>query len=165
EEVGARFERREIFLPQMILAAETVQAAFARLKREMKGERMPSRGRILMATVLGDVHDIGKNICCTVLENYGYEVTDLGRNVPAELIAEQAAATGAQLVGLSALMTTTMRQMETVIAELKRRGMAQKVMVGGAVVTPAYARKIGADGYARNAGEIVRLVKRLMDGP
>ena len=164
EEVGARFERREIFLPQMILAAETVQAAFARLKREMKGERMPSRGRILMATVLGDVHDIGKNICCTVLENYGFEITDLGRNVPAEVIAEQAAATGAQIVGLSALMTTTMRQMEAVIAELRRRGMAQKVMVGGAVVTPAYARKIGADGYARNAGEIVRLAKRLL-GP
>lgn len=165
EEVGARFERREIFLPQMILAAETVQAAFARLKREMKGERMPSRGRILMATVLGDVHDIGKNICCTVLENYGYEVADLGRNVPAEVIAEQAASTGAQLIGLSALMTTTMRQMETVIAELRRRGMTQKVMVGGAVVTPSYARRIGADGYARNAGEIVRLAKRLMNGP
>ncbi len=162
EEVGARFERREIFLPQMILAAETVQAAFARLRREMKGERMPSRGRIVMATVLGDVHDIGKNICCTVLENYGYEIVDLGRNVPAEVIAEQAAASGANLIGLSALMTTTMRQMETVIAELRRRGLTQRVMVGGAVVTPAYARKIGADGYARNAGEIVRLVKRLM---
>ena len=164
EEVGARFERQEIFLPQMILAAETVQAAFARLKREMKGERMQSRGRIVMATVLGDVHDIGKNICCTVLENYGYEIVDLGRNVPAEVIAEQAAASGANLIGLSALMTTTMRQMETVIAELRRRGLSQRVMVGGAVVTPAYARKIGADGYARNAGEIVRLVKRLM-GP
>lgn len=162
EEVGARFERREIFLPQMILAAETVQAAFARLKREMKGERMPSRGRIVMATVLGDVHDIGKNICCTVLENYGYEIVDLGRNVPAEVIAEQAAATKASLIGLSALMTTTMRQMEAVIAELRRRGLSQRVMVGGAVVTHAYARKIGADGYARNAGEIVRLVKRLM---
>jgi 5-methyltetrahydrofolate--homocysteine methyltransferase len=161
EEVGARFERRDIFLPQMILAAETVQAAFARLKREMKGERIPSRGRIVMATVLGDVHDIGKNICCTVLENYGYEIVDLGRNVPAEVIAEQAAAAKASLIGLSALMTTTMRQMESVIAEVRRRGMPQKVMVGGAVVTPAYARKIGADGYARNAGEIVRLVKRL----
>ncbi|MDD5557298.1 MAG: homocysteine S-methyltransferase family protein [bacterium] len=165
EEVGARFERKEIYLPQMILAAETVQSAFARLRRAMKGEKMPSRGTLVMATVKGDVHDIGKNICCTVLENYGYTIRDLGRNVPAEVIAEEAAAAGADIVGLSALMTTTMRQMEVVIAEMRRRGMRQKVMVGGAVVTPAYARKIGADGTARNAGEIVRLVNRLMAEP
>jgi 5-methyltetrahydrofolate--homocysteine methyltransferase len=162
EEVGRRFERGEIFLPQMILAAETVQNAFGRLKKEMKGEKMPSRGKIVMATVRGDVHDIGKNICCTVLENYGYEIMDLGRNVPAEAIVEHAAAGGADIIGLSALMTTTMRQMELVIAELKKHRMKQRVMVGGAVVTASYAKKIGADGYAKNAGEIVRLVNRLM---
>jgi 5-methyltetrahydrofolate--homocysteine methyltransferase len=164
EEVGRRFERGELFLPQMILAAETVQNAFGRLKKEMKGETMPSRGKIAMATVRGDVHDIGKNICCTVLENYGYEIIDLGRNVPAEIIVEHAAAAGADIIGLSALMTTTMRQMEVVIAELKKHGMRQRVMVGGAVVTASYAKKIGADGYAKNAGEIVRLVNRLMPG-
>ncbi|MCX6339451.1 MAG: homocysteine S-methyltransferase family protein [Candidatus Aureabacteria bacterium] len=162
EEVGRRFERGELFLPQMILAAETVQNAFGRLRKEMKGEKMPSRGRIVMATVRGDVHDIGKNICCTVLENYGYEIIDLGRNVPAEVVVERAAAAGADIVGLSALMTTTMKQMELVIAELKKHGMKQRVMVGGAVVTAAYAKKIGAAGYAKNAGEIVRLVNRLM---
>jgi 5-methyltetrahydrofolate--homocysteine methyltransferase len=162
EEVGRRFEAKELFLPQMILAAETVQNAFVRLRREMKGEKMPSRGRILMATVKGDVHDIGKNICCTVLENYGYEIVDLGRNVPADVIAEHAASANADIIGLSALMTTTMRQMEVVVAELKRRGMKQKVMVGGAVVTASYARNIGADGYAKNAGEIVRLANRLV---
>jgi len=162
EEVGRRFERKEIFLPQMILSSEAVQHAFNRLKREMKGERMPSRGKIVMATVRGDVHDIGKNICCSILENYGYEIIDLGRNVPADEIADKAAAVRADIVGLSALMTTTMRQMEQVIAELAKRGLKQKVMVGGAVVTATYARKIGADGYARNAGEIARLVKRLM---
>jgi 5-methyltetrahydrofolate--homocysteine methyltransferase len=162
EEVGRRFEKGELFLPQMILAAETVQNAFGRLKREMKGEKMPSKGKIVMATVRGDVHDIGKNICCTVLENYGYEITDLGRNVPAEDIIERAAFVEADIIGLSALMTTTMRQMELVIADLRKRGMNQRVMVGGAVVTASYAKKIGADGYAKNAGEIVRLVNRLM---
>lgn len=162
EEVGRLFERKELFLPQMILAAETVQHAFSRLRKEMKGEKMPSRGRVLMATVRGDVHDIGKNICCTVLENYGYEVIDLGRNVPAEDIADRAAASRADVVGLSALMTTTMKQMELVIAEFRRRGMTQKVMVGGAVVTAPYARKIGADGYAKSAGEVVKLVAKLM---
>ncbi|MCX6355732.1 MAG: homocysteine S-methyltransferase family protein [Candidatus Aureabacteria bacterium] len=162
EEVGRRFEGKEIFLPQMILSSEAVQHAFTRLKREMKGGRMPSCGKIVMATVRGDVHDIGKNICCTILENYGYEVIDLGRNVPADEIADKAAAVKADIVGLSALMTTTMRQMEQVIAELAKRGLKPKVMVGGAVVTAAYARKIGADGYAKSAGEIARLVKRLM---
>ena len=162
EEVGRRFERGDLFLPQMILAAETVQNAFVRLKLEMKGEKMPSRGKIVMATVRGDVHDIGKNICCTVLENYGYEITDLGRNVPSEVIIEQAAGVGADIIGLSALMTTTMRQMELVISELRKQGMSQKVMVGGAVVTASYAKKIGADGYAKNAGEIVRLVNKLV---
>ncbi|MCX6356488.1 MAG: homocysteine S-methyltransferase family protein [Candidatus Aureabacteria bacterium] len=161
EEVGRRFERKQLFLPQMILASEAVQHAFARLRRAMRGEPMPSRGKIVMATVLGDVHDIGKNICCTVLENYGYEIVDLGRNVPAEAIADAAAHSVADIIGLSALMTTTMRQMEVVIAELRKRGMRQKVMVGGAVVTAAYARKIGADGHARNAGEIVGLVRKL----
>lgn len=162
EEVGRRFESKEIFLPQMILSAETVQNAFGRLRKEMKDEKMPSRGTIIMATVRGDVHDIGKNICCTVLENYGYEIIDLGRNVPADVIADSAAESGAALVGLSALMTTTMKQMERVIAELKGRGLELKVMVGGAVVTPAFAESIGADGHARDAGEIVKLVKRLM---
>ncbi len=162
EEVGKRFEKKEIFLPQMILAAETVQNAFGRLKRAMKGEKMSTRGRIIMATVRGDVHDIGKNICCTVLENHGYEIIDLGRNVPAEVIAENAAREAADIVGLSALMTTTMTQMEVAISELRRRGLKQRVMVGGAVVTSSFAKRIGADGYARDVSEVVKLVRKLM---
>jgi 5-methyltetrahydrofolate--homocysteine methyltransferase len=162
EEVGRLFERKEIFLPQMILAAETVQNAFGRLKREMRGEMMPHKGRIIMATVKGDVHDIGKNICCTVLENYGYEIIDLGRNVPAEVIADCVEERQVDIVGLSALMTTTMKEMEGVIRELQRRSLPQKVIIGGAVVTEAYARKIGAAGYAKDAGAIVPLVKKMM---
>lgn len=162
EEVGRRFERKELFLPQMILSAETVREAFLVLKREMAGEEMPVLGRVIMATVEGDIHDIGKNICVTVLENSGYEVIDLGRSVPAETIADRAAETGVDIIGLSALMTTTMPRMENVIAELKKRGLNQKVMVGGAVVTESYAREIGADGYAKDAGGIVGLVKRII---
>jgi 5-methyltetrahydrofolate--homocysteine methyltransferase len=161
EEVGRRFGRNQVFLPQVMLSAETMQAAFARLKAEMSGEHAASLGRILMATVEGDIHDIGKNIVCTLLENHGFEVIDLGKNVPARRIIDEARARQVDAVGLSALMTTTLNQMQTTIAQLREAGIKVFTMVGGAVVTQEYADSIGADLYAADALEAVAKVKEL----
>jgi 5-methyltetrahydrofolate--homocysteine methyltransferase len=162
EEVGRRFERQIFFLPQVILAAETMQAAFVRLKAEMRGESFARLGKILMATVEGDIHDIGKNIVITLLENHGFEVVDLGKNVPADKIVAAATEHKVDAVGLSALMTTTMAEMEHVIARLKAAGVKTFTMVGGAVVTEEYASQIGADLYAKDAMEAVARIKKLL---
>ncbi|NJC87140.1 MAG: 5-methyltetrahydrofolate--homocysteine methyltransferase [Desulfuromonas sp.] len=162
EEVGRRFGAGRIFLPQVMQSAETMQAAFARLKSAMAGDTGPSLGKILMATVEGDIHDIGKNIVCTLLENHGFEVIDLGKNVPAARILEAARQHRVDAVGLSALMTTTIQQMEKVIAELRAAGVKVFTMVGGAVVTQDYADSIGADLYARDALEAVAKIKKLL---
>ena len=161
EEVGHRFGKNQVFLPQVMFSAETMQAAFARLKQELQGEQARSLGRILMATVEGDIHDIGKNIVCTLLENHGFEVIDLGKNVPAQRILDEAVARQVDAVGLSALMTTTLQQMEQTIAVLRQAGVRVFTMVGGAVVTPEYAAAIGADLYAADALEAVARVKEL----
>ncbi|MEF2143943.1 MAG: homocysteine S-methyltransferase family protein [Desulfovibrionaceae bacterium] len=163
-EVGEKYERKEYFLPQLIQAAETLQTAFTRLKPllEREGEA-DVRPRVIMATVEGDIHDIGKNIVCLMLRNHGFEVVDLGKDVPAERIVEAAAAEGARLVGLSALMTTTMVRMEDTVKLLKQRGMDDvKVMIGGAVVTEAFAENIGAHGCSTDAVSAVKLAKRLL---
>jgi 5-methyltetrahydrofolate--homocysteine methyltransferase len=162
EEVGRRFGNNQIFLPQVMLSSETMQAAFARLKKELGGLGTASLGKILMATVEGDIHDIGKNIVCTLLENHGFEVVDLGKNVPAARIVEQARALEVDAVGLSALMTTTLARMETTIALLRQAGVTVFTMVGGAVVTPEYAASIGADLYAADALEAVARIKELL---
>ncbi|MEJ2201848.1 MAG: dihydropteroate synthase, partial [Desulfuromonadaceae bacterium] len=162
EEVGRRFGRNQIFLPQVMLSAETMQAAFTRLKQELQGETAQSLGKILMATVEGDIHDIGKNIVCTLLENHGFEVIDLGKNVPAQKILEQARAHQVDAVGLSALMTTTIQQMEVVIGRLREAGVKVFTLVGGAVVTQEYADSIGADLYAADALEAVEKIKKLL---
>jgi len=162
EEVGRRFGKNQVFLPQVMLSAETMQMAFARLKKEMHGEKGESLGKILMATVEGDIHDIGKNIVCTLLENHGFEVIDLGKNVPAHRIIEEARAHQVDAVGLSALMTTTIQQMEATIARLRDEGVRVFTMVGGAVVTQEYADSIGADLYAADALEAVAKVKELL---
>ena len=161
EEVGRRFGKNQVFLPQVMLSAETMQAAFTRLKQEFKGEQAKPLGRILMATVEGDIHDIGKNIVCTLLENHGFDVIDLGKNVPAQKILDEAVARQVDAVGLSALMTTTLQQMEVTIAHLREAGVKVFTMVGGAVVTAEYAAKIGADLYAADALEAVARVKAL----
>jgi 5-methyltetrahydrofolate--homocysteine methyltransferase len=162
EEVGRRFASAQYFLPQVMLSAETMQTAFARLREAMQGTPMASLGRILMATVEGDIHDIGKNIVCILLENHGFEVIDLGKNVPAKRIVEEARNRQVDAVGLSALMTTTLAQMEKTIAELRQAGVKVFTMVGGAVVTPDYAASIGADLYAADALEAVVKVKELL---
>ncbi len=162
EEVGRRFEKNQVFLPQVMQSAETMQAAFARLKQELHGADMVSAGRILMATVEGDIHDIGKNIVCTLLENHGFEVIDLGKNVAADRIVAEAVSRQVDAVGLSALMTTTMAEMETVLARLNDAGVKTFTMVGGAVVTQEYADRIGADLYAKDAMEAVARIKALL---
>lgn len=163
EEVGRRFEKNIFYLPQVMSSADTMQAAFARLKVEMKGASFASRGRILMATVEGDIHDIGKNIVCTLLENHGFEVIDLGKNVPAERIVAAALERQVDAVGLSALMTTTMTEMESVLKKLKAAGIKTFTMVGGAVVTQEYADQIGADLYAGDALEAVARIRKLLE--
>ena len=161
EEVGRRFGKNQVFLPQVMLSAETMQGAFARLKQELQGQQAQPLARILMATVEGDIHDIGKNIVCILLENHGFEVIDLGKNVPAQKILDEAVARKVDAVGLSALMTTTLQQMEKTIARLREAGVKVFTMVGGAVVTPEYAASIGADLYAADALEAVARVKEL----
>uniref|UniRef100_A0A831UBM1 Methionine synthase n=1 Tax=Geobacter metallireducens TaxID=28232 RepID=A0A831UBM1_GEOME len=163
EEVGRRFEKNLVFLPQVMQSAETMQAAFGRLREAMKGAPAASRGKILMATVEGDIHDIGKNIVCTLLENHGFEVIDLGKNVAADRIVAKARELAVDAVGLSALMTTTMTEMENVIARLKAAGIRTFTMVGGAVVTQEYADQIGADLYARDAMEAVARIRALLE--
>jgi 5-methyltetrahydrofolate--homocysteine methyltransferase len=162
EEVGRRFEKNIYFLPQVMQSADTMQAGFARLKEEMKGQNFESRGRILMATVEGDIHDIGKNIVCTLLENHGFEVFDIGKNVSAATIIAKAREFSVQAVGLSALMTTTMSEMDNVVKKLRAAGVKTFTMVGGAVVTQEYADRIGADLYARDAMEAVAKIKKLL---
>lgn len=162
EEVGKRFGKNQIFLPQVMLSAETMQAGFACLKKNIRGQELLSLGKILMATVEGDIHDIGKNIVCTLLENHGFEVIDLGKNVPAAKIIEQAKAQQVDAVGLSALMTTTLEQMQVTIDALRAAGVKVFTMVGGAVVTQAYADEIGADLYAADALEAVAKIKQML---
>jgi len=163
EEIGRRFEKRDCFLPQMMLAAETVERAFGKLKPLFpKGEEASARATVVVATVEGDVHDIGKKILASMLENHGYRVVDLGKNVPAERIVEVARDEGAGVVALSALMTTTVGQMPVVIGKLREAGLKCLVMVGGAVVTKRFARSIGADGYAKDAARAVTMLNELL---
>jgi len=162
EEVGRRFEKNQLFLPQVMRSAETMQTAFARLKAELHGMGIKPLAKILMATVEGDIHDIGKNIVCTLLENHGFEVIDLGKNVSAERIVAAAKSGNVDAVGLSALMTTTMSEMENVVGKLKAAGVKTFTMVGGAVVTQEYAESIGADLYAKDAMEAVARIKKLL---
>ncbi len=162
EEVGRRFERNIFFLPQVMQSADTMQTGFARLKAEMHGEKFKSLGKILMATVEGDIHDIGKNIVCTLLENHGFEVFDIGKNVSAATIIAKAKEFAVDAVGLSALMTTTMSEMDNVLKKLRQAGVVTFTMVGGAVVTQEYADRIGADLYAKDAMEAVAKIKVLL---
>ncbi|MBQ1420693.1 MAG: cobalamin-dependent protein, partial [Desulfovibrio sp.] len=160
-EVGSRYEKKIYFLPQLIRSAETMQAGFAHLKPLMKQDASEKRPVIVMATVEGDIHDIGKNIVCLLLGNHGFEVVDAGKDVKARDIVDLAEARHASVIGLSALMTTTMVRMEETISLLKERGLAIPVMVGGAAVTKAFADAIGADAYCVDAVEAVDAAKRL----
>jgi 5-methyltetrahydrofolate--homocysteine methyltransferase len=160
--VGDRYEKGEIFLPQLIQSAETVKSSFEVIKESLSrdsGEAI-SKGKIILATVKGDIHDIGKNIVKVLLENYNYEVIDLGKDVPSEVIVEEAIRQDIQLVGLSALMTTTVKSMEETIAQLKRDKPNIKIMVGGAVLNQDYADMIKADYYAKDAKGAVEIARK-----
>lgn len=162
EEVGERYDKKIFFLPQLMLAGETMKAAFEVLKPRLATEQTQSLGTYILATVQGDIHDIGKNIVAVMLENYGWRVVDLGRDVPVGSIVKTVIQEKADIVGLSALMTTTMPRMAEVIKALRDQGVKTKVMVGGAVVTADYAARIGADGYAADARAAVLKAKELM---
>ena len=159
--VGVKYEKGKLFLPQLLQAASAAQSAFDEIKTAIaqRGGAGASKGRIVLATVKGDVHDIGKNIVKVILENYGFEVIDLGRDVPVETVVETVREKDVRLVGLSALMTTTLKSMEETIAALHAAKLDCKVMVGGAVLTPEYAEKIGADWYAKDAKQSADIAK------
>lgn len=163
DEVGTRFENHTIFLPQLLSSATAAQQAFDEIKKRISQNSGKSveKGKIIVATVEGDIHDIGKNIVRVVLENYGYEVIDLGRDVPAEEIVRAVLEGNIRLVGLSALMTTTVKGMERTIKLLRESGADCKIMVGGAVLTENYAEKIGADFYSKDAKQAVDIAKKV----
>lgn len=164
DKAGNQFEKGKIFLPQLIMAADVSQAAFAVLKEYMSNNshETVNKGKIILATVKGDIHDIGKNIVKVLLENYGYTVIDLGKDVPYESVLNCAIENNVLLIGLSALMTTTLVSMENTIKLLRDNKVNCKIMVGGAVLTPSYAKKIGADFYAKDAKESVDIAKKVL---
>ncbi|MCY6960000.1 homocysteine S-methyltransferase family protein [Clostridium brassicae] len=166
DEVGEKYEKGIIFLPQLIQSAETVKRAFTAIKEKLRNENCPkiNKGRILMATVKGDIHDIGKNIVKVILENYGFDILDLGKDVPEEKIVQEVKKNNIKLVGLSALMTTTVKSMEGTIKLLKDNALDCKVFVGGAVLNKEYAEMINADYYAKDAKEAVDIAKRFFGG-
>ncbi|WP_106058961.1 homocysteine S-methyltransferase family protein [Clostridium vincentii] len=165
DEVGKKFETGEIFLPQLIQSAETVKKAFEVIKASLilNNSASISKGKIILATVQGDIHDIGKNIVKVILENYGYEIIDLGKDVPVGTVVDAALKNNVGLVGLSALMTTTLKSMAETIRSLEENGYKGKVFVGGAVLTPEYAKEIGADYYAKDAKEAVEVARQIFN--
>ncbi len=161
-EAGNRFEQKKYFLPQLIGAAEAMKAAVEVLEPHLRKDGAGKRaGTVVIATVEGDIHDIGKNLVALMLKNHGFEVADLGKDVPAERVIAEAKRLDADIIALSALMTTTMRGMAEVVELRNREGLRAKIMIGGAVTTPEYAAEIGADGYSRDAQEAVEVAKRL----
>lgn len=160
ELVGKKYEEKIYFLPQLMLAAEAMKKAFLRLKMEMTSDRSIKKDTIVMATVKGDIHDIGKNIVSVMLENHGFNIIDLGKDVSTDLIIQTAVRENAKIIGLSALMTTTMPEMGRVMEDLRVLGKPIDVMIGGAVVNVEYAKSIGAH-YSHDAVEAVALAKRL----
>jgi 5-methyltetrahydrofolate--homocysteine methyltransferase len=164
DRVGTRYEKGEIFLPQLINSANASCEAFEVIKKRIanRGGSSVSKGKILLATVQGDIHDIGKNIVKVILENYGYQVVDLGRDVAVERVVEEAQRQDIRLVGLSALMTTTVPSMAATIKALRESGHPCKIWVGGAVLTAEYAREIGADYYAKDAKQSVDIAKEVL---
>lgn len=164
DKIGADFEKGTIFLPQLIMSAAVAQSAFEEIRKAMVlGNKQPeSKGKIVMATVKGDVHDIGKNIVRVLLENYGYDVIDLGKDVEYQAVVDAIKENDAKLVGLSALMTTTLVSMKETIELIHKNNLDCKIFVGGAVLTPEYAKEIHADFYAKDAKESVDIAKKIL---
>ena len=162
--VGDLFEQQIYFLPQLIASAGAMQTAMEYLEPMLKREGSETeRATVLMATVEGDIHDIGKNLVVLMLKNYGYRVIDLGKDVSAERIVAAAMEEQAQIIGLSALMTTTMLRMKDVVELARERNCKSRIIIGGAATTESFAKEIGADGYSSDAAACVRLVERLTE--
>ena len=161
DEVGVGFEKGRVFLPQLLMSADAAKAAFEVIKTSMAGQEQQIKAKVILATVKGDIHDIGKNIVKVMMENYGYQVIDMGKDVPPEVIVDTAIKEDIKLVGLSALMTTTVVSMEETIKLLREKKPDCKVAVGGAVMTQEYADAIGADFYGKDAMATVRYADSL----
>ncbi|MGB7912309.1 MAG: corrinoid protein [Desulfobaccales bacterium] len=162
--VGRKFGTGEIYVPEMLVAAATMKKGLAIIQPLLKGEASQPKGTVVMATVKGDLHDIGKNLVSMMIEGAGFRVIDLGVDLSAEKLVEQVAELKPEVLGLSALLTTTMPEMQRVIATFQERGLRNrvKIMVGGAPVDAKFAAKIGADGYGKDAAEAVQLAKKLI---
>lgn len=164
EEVGVRFETREFYIPEMLVSARAMQSGLALLKPHLKQSESNSRGKIVLGTVEGDLHDIGKNLVGIMLEGAGFDIHDIGTNATPEDFIQSIRETGAKLIGISALLTTTMINMKDVILALRKAGLRDdvKVIIGGAPVSEQYANEIGADGYAEDAIQAIILAKNLL---
>ena len=163
--IGERFRKHEIFLPEVLLAAKAMHAGMDQIKPLFIKEGIPSMGKVVIGTVRGDLHDIGKNLVGIMLKGAGFNIIDLGKDVPAEMFVETAVRERAEVIGMSALLTTTMRGMKRVVELLKEKGLHTDIrtIIGGAAVSEAYARDIGADAYAYDAARAVECVKELID--
>jgi len=160
--IGVRFKNNEVYIPEVLIAARAMKTAMEVLEPKLVEAGVEPVGKALMGTVQGDLHDIGKNLVTMMLKGAGFDVIDLGVDVSAAKFVEKAKETKVKIVGLSALITTTMPSMEKVVKALKEAGLAVKVMIGGAPITQAYADRIGADGYAPDAASAVDLAKSLI---
>jgi corrinoid protein of di/trimethylamine methyltransferase len=164
ETIGNRFDKAEIYLPQVVAASKTMELGLKLLAPVMAGAKDVMKGTVIMATVQGDIHEIGKNVCCAMLRGAGYKVYDLGPDTSPEDFLEAAAEHEAQIIGGSALMTTTMQVQGEMVKAVAEAGVPLKVIIGGAPVTQKWADQINADGYSENGAEIVVLVNKLMKG-
>jgi 5-methyltetrahydrofolate--homocysteine methyltransferase len=162
DEVGERFSTGELFVPEMLMAAQAMKAGLEILKPHLAEGQRRSKGTVVIGTVKGDLHDIGKNLVSMMMEGAGFEVVDLGVDVESETFVKTAAEKGADVIALSALLTTTMPAMQSTVAAVKEAGMATRTIIGGAPVTQAFADQIGADGYSADAPGAVKLVKQLV---
>lgn len=161
DEVGKRFSEGQFFVPEMLMAAKAVQSAVDEMKPYLKKKDIPNKGTIIIGTVAGDLHDIGKNLVSLMLEGAGYKVIDLGINVDTEKFITSIRDNKASIVALSALLTTTMPAMENTVKAIRNDGLNVKIMVGGAPVTAEFARGIGADGYSEDAPGAVDLARKM----
>jgi 5-methyltetrahydrofolate--homocysteine methyltransferase len=162
DEVGEKFSAGELFVPEMLMAAQAMKGGLEILKPLLATGQSSSKGTVVIGTVKGDLHDIGKNLVSMMMEGAGFDVVDMGVDVASEAFVKAAADKGADVIALSALLTTTMPAMETTVKAVKEAGMAVKTIIGGAPVTQAFADQIGADGYSADAPGAVKLVKQLV---
>jgi len=161
---GEKFEKHEIYVPELLISARAMNSAIDILKPHMKTEMQTNSGKIVLGVVEGDIHDIGKNLVKLMLETSGFEVIDLGKDVPVDTFIEKAKEVDADLIGLSALMTTSMQTMEQIVKKAKESNIRAKILIGGAPVSKDFAEKIQADGYAADAVEAVKVAKELIRG-